>query len=98
MLLKNIFIYKCSNDIDESSLISRLSSSILSAFDALIGEESGDEPVFKEDPRDNLSPEDLSEFPVILEKNPLIADPLQMDDKFLDLDDATALSRTKRRC
>lgn len=97
-IFHELFIYKCNNDIEESILISRLSSSIRSAFDTFAGEESGEDPVFNEEPRDNLSPLDLSEFPVILDKNPLMADPLLIDETLPDFDAATALSRTKRRC
>lgn len=91
-------VYKCKSDIDDSILISRFSSSILVEFDGFEGDERGEEPVFNDEPRDSLSPLDLSELPVIFEKKPLIADPLLIDDKLPDLDAATALSSTKRRC
>lgn len=64
----------------------------------LAGDDKGDEPFFKEDPRDNLSVFNFSDPPVSPEKNPRIPEALLIEDKLPDFDAATALSRTKRRC
>ena len=93
-----MFIYKCKSDIDDSIRISRFSSSIRPLFDCLAGDDRGDDPFFKDEPRDNLSVLDLSDPLVSPEKNPRIPEVLLMEDKPPDFDAATALSKTKRRC
>lgn len=93
-----MFIYKCKSDMEDSIWISRLSSSILPLLVCLAGEDNGDDPFFKDDPRDNLSVLDLSDPPVSPEKNPRIPEALLTEDKLPDFDAATALSRTNRRC
>lgn len=85
--------------MEDSILISFFKVSIRPlVLDPFNGDERGDDPVFNEDPRDNLSVPDLSDPPVSPEKKLLRPDPLPIDDKLEDFDAAKALSRTNCRC
>lgn len=58
-----------------------------------MGEDNGDDPFFKDDPLDNLSPHDLSDPPENTENKFLIPEVLFIEDKLPDFAAATAFSR-----
>jgi hypothetical protein len=64
----------------------------------LEGDDNGEDPFFRDDPRDSLSVLDLSDPLVSPEKNPLIPEVFVIDDVLPDFAAATELSSTKRRC
>lgn len=67
-------------------------------LDCFAGDDKGDDPFFRDDPRDSLSVLDLSDPPVSPEKKPRIPEGLLIEDKLPDFEAATALSSTNRRC